>query len=84
MRHEEQYELWKRQRSKVEVPDDFVDRVMVSIHQTRQRAWWILLKQLTLVAGRSRTVRAGVYCLALAVWMMRVASLFAIFIPSGP
>jgi len=83
MRDKDQYELWREQRSKVEIPDDFAERVMISIHQTRQRAWWSLLKQLTMIAGRSRIVRAGCYSLAFAVWMMRVASIFAIFSPSG-
>jgi hypothetical protein len=82
MGHKEQYELWKEQRAKVEVPGDFAERVMTSIHQARERVWWLWLKQLTMVAGRSRIVRASVYSLAFAVWMMRVASLFAIFSPS--
>ena len=81
MLEEDQYELWRRQRSKVKVPDDFAQRVMMSIHRSRRRAWWSLLKQLALLAGRSRIVRAGCYSLAFAVWMLRVASIFAIFIP---
>lgn len=83
MRDNDPYELWRKQRSPVEVPDDFADRVMTSIHQARRRAWWTLLKQLTLIAGRSRIVRASCYALAFAVWMLRVASILAIFIPSG-
>jgi hypothetical protein len=83
MPSKDQYELWREQRSKVEPPGDFADRVMISIHDIRRRAWWSLLKHLMVVAGRSRIVRAGVFSLALTVWMLRVASIFAIFIPSG-
>jgi len=83
MEDKDQYDLWRQQRSKVEIPHDFAERVMVSIRQTRGRAWWSLLKRLAMVAGRSRIVRAGVYSLAFAVWVMRVASIFTIFIPLG-
>jgi hypothetical protein len=83
MQDQDQYELWRMQRSKVDIPDDFSQRVMASIHQVRRRAWWSLLKQFAVVAGRSRLVRAGCYSLALAVFMLRVASLFAMFVPSG-
>lgn len=83
MGNEEQYELWRRQRSKVDIPDDFANRVMMSIHQARRRVWWSVLHKLAMVAGRSRIVRTGLFALAFAVWIMRVASVCAIFIPSG-
>ena len=62
MGNEEQYELWRRQRSKVDIPDDFANRVMMSIHQARRRVWWSVLHKLAMVAGRSRIVRTGLYC----------------------
>jgi hypothetical protein len=38
MKSENLYESWKKQRSKVPVPDDFTDRVMASIHEMRDAA----------------------------------------------
>jgi len=82
MGHEEQYELWKEQRAKVEPPADFAERVMASVHRTRGRAGRFFLERLMAVAWTSRVFRVGVYALAFAVWMMRVASLFLVFVPS--
>ena len=78
---EEQYESWKKQRAKVEVPIDFTDRVMASVHQARQRMWWFVLQRLATVAWRSKIVRTSICSLALIVYLVRVGSLLAIFIP---
>jgi hypothetical protein len=81
MDHEEQYERWKQSRAQVDVPDDFADRVMTSIHQTRQRAWWSVLYRVALAVGRSRIARAAAASLAVAVCLLRIGSALAIFIP---
>lgn len=80
MTFEEQYNSWKKQRAKVEVPGNFADRAMASIHQTRDRVWALLMQRLIMAAGRSRIVRASICVLALLVWMIRVGSVLAIFI----
>jgi len=82
MGHKEDYERWKQTRAKVEVPGDFADRVMASIHRTRQRAWWSLFRLLALAAGRSLFMRVAATSLALAVCLLRIGGILAIFIPS--
>jgi len=82
MRSDEEYELWKEQRAKIEVPNGFAERVMASVRQTRRNARWFLLRKLIAVAWQSRIIRTGIYGLALTVWILRAASLFLLFTPS--
>ncbi|MGD0517040.1 MAG: hypothetical protein ABSA26_05845 [Thermoguttaceae bacterium] len=81
MGHDKQYESWKKQRAKVEVPGDFADRVMAPIRQTRQQTWVLLLQKSAAAALRSKVIRAAICSAAIAVWMIRVGSILAIFIP---
>ena len=81
MRPEEQYESWKKQRATVEVSDDFAQRVMTSIHERRRLTAYFLVRSLMAAAGRVGFVRAGVCLLALTVWVMRIGSILAIFVP---
>jgi hypothetical protein len=81
MKSEEQYESWKRHRAKVEAPNDFADRVMESVHHAQRLTTYLFLQSLAAATGRSRFIRAGVCSVALAVWMMRIGSILAIFVP---
>jgi hypothetical protein len=81
MKPEEQYESWKKHRVKVEVPDDFAEHVMASVHQIHRLTAHLLLQSLVTAASRSRFVRAGVCSIALVIWMMRIGSILAIFVP---
>jgi hypothetical protein len=81
MKPEEQYESWKNRRAKVEVPDDFAEQVMASVHRTHRLTVYLLLQGLVTAASRSRFVRAGVCSIALVIWMMRIGSILAIFVP---
>ena len=75
------YDAWRKRRASVEVPPDFTERVMTSIHSTRRRAWWLLLHRIAAAAVRSRLLRAVACSLALAVWMARMGIILAIFVP---
>jgi hypothetical protein len=68
MGFEDKYDRWKRTRAEVEVPDDFAERVMASIHQVPRR--------------QSRIVQAAAAALAVAVCVLRIGGILAIFIPS--
>jgi len=66
MRYNEHYESWKRQRATVDVPGDFADRVMTSIHNPLQHGLLLLaLLKFVAIAGRSKIFRAGICVLAL-------------------
>ena len=81
MGFEEKYEHWRRTRAQVEVPGAFADRVMASIHRTRQRTWWAAVYGVALAVGRSRIARAAAASLAVVVCLLRIGSTLAIFIP---
>ena len=81
MDYQEQYERWKQTRAQADVPGDFADRVMASIHRTRQRTWWAAVYGVALAVGRSRIARAAAASLAVVVCLLRIGSTLAIFIP---
>jgi hypothetical protein len=81
MDYEKQYESWKKRRAEAEVPDDFADRVMISIRRTRMQFWLMLFKKTGAIAARSKIFKAAIYTLALVIWLTRLVALFAIFIP---
>ena len=81
MKPEEQYESWKQHRANIAVPNDFADRVMESVHHTRRLTAYLLLQSLVTATAQSRFIRAGVCSVALVVWMMRIGSILAIFVP---
>ena len=78
---EEKYERWKRTRAEVEVPDDFAERVMASVHQLPQRGGTSLLRRWIMAVGQSRIVQATATALALAVCVLRIGGILAIFVP---
>ena len=80
MDYEKQYESWKKRRAEVEVPAGFADRVITSIHQTRSQFWLMLFQRMGAIAARSKIFKAAIYSLALAIWLIRLVALFAIFI----
>ena len=82
MGFEEKYERWKRTRAEVEVPDDFAERVMGSIHRVPRRVWVSLLHRSAVAVGQSRIVQAAAAALAVAVCVLRIGGILAIFIPS--
>jgi hypothetical protein len=81
--YEKQIQLWKCRRSEVEVPADFANKVMASVqgaHILRERIW---LQRVKAALGRSRILQTAVYLAAVALLVLRLAALFAIFVPLG-
>jgi hypothetical protein len=81
MDYEKLYDSWRRQRAETDVPPDFADRVMLSLRRTRLQSWLRLWRKMRAIAANSKILRAAIYSLAIAIWLMRLGALFAIFIP---
>ena len=79
--YEKQFQLWKRWRAEAEVPEDFADRVMASVHGTHILQRWDWLRRAKAVFERSKLLQAGVYLAAVTFLMMRLVALLAILIP---
>lgn len=79
MKYEEQYDRWRKRRTNVPVPAGFADRVMASVHQRRQRVWWLVVQQVAAAMVRSRLACAAAGSLAIAVWLIRIAAILAVF-----
>jgi hypothetical protein len=79
--YEKQFLAWKRRRSEAEVPADFADKVMASVHGARILRQWIRLRRVKAAFGRSRFLQAGVYLAAVVFLVLRLAALLAIFVP---
>jgi hypothetical protein len=79
--YEKQFQAWKSRRAEAEVPADFADKVMASVHGTRILRRWIWLEQVKAAFGRSRFLQTGVYLAAVAFLVLRLAALLAIFVP---
>ena len=77
MEYDEQYASWREQRAKIEVPTDFADRVMASIHHIREYAQVVIALNPQRANPRtrrrklmSRTVIIATAAVALAcVWL---------------
>jgi hypothetical protein len=80
MDYEKLYESWRRQRAEADVPPDFADRVMLSLRRTRLQFWLRLWRKMRATAAGSKLLRTAIYSLAIAIWLMRLGALFAIFI----
>lgn len=83
MDFEKQYESWKRRRAEADVPADFADRVMASVSGARVLGRWMWLRRAKAALSRSKTLQASAYLAAVAFLLLRLAALFAIFLPSG-
>jgi hypothetical protein len=81
--HEKRYEIWKRRRAEADVPADFADRVMASVQRTHVVGAWLWVQRMKRAFDRSKTLQTSVYLAALAFLILRVAALFAIFVPLG-
>ncbi|MGO9107601.1 MAG: hypothetical protein ACLP9L_00065 [Thermoguttaceae bacterium] len=81
--YEKQFQSWKGRRSKVEVPADFANKVMASVHGVRILRRWIWMQRVKAAFGRSRFLQTAVYLAAVALLILRLAVLFAIFVPLG-
>jgi hypothetical protein len=81
--YEKQIQLWKCRRSEVEVPADFANKVMASVRGARILRRWIWLQRVKAAFGRSRFLQTAVYLAAVAFLVLRLAALFAIFVPLG-
>jgi hypothetical protein len=80
---EKQFESWKRRRAAADVPSDFADRVMASVHRTHIAETWLWMQRVKRAFSRSTALQTAVYLAALAFFVLRVAALFAIFVPLG-
>ena len=83
MTHDEQYEAWKRHRSRAEVPADFAERVLDAVHTYEQRPLRRFVRYLAALAT-SRPGRVGICSLALLLFAVRIVSVLAIFLPDFP
>jgi hypothetical protein len=81
--YERQFQSWKRRRAEADVPADFADKVMASVHGARIFRRWIWLQRVSAAFGRSRLLQTGVYLAAVALLVLRLGALLAIFIPLG-
>lgn len=81
MGFDEQYERWKRTRAKVDMPADFADRVMRSLSLTPEPVRLARLQRTAVALGKSPLVQTAATALALAVCLLRIGSVLAIFIP---
>lgn len=79
---EEKYDRWTRARAEAEVPADFAERVMASIHQVPRHTRVSLLRRWAMAVGQSRIVQAAATALALAVCVLRIGGILAIFVPN--
>ena len=81
--YEKQFQSWKCRRAEVQVPADFANKVMASVHGAcvlRRRIW---LQRVKAALGRSRFLQAAVYLAAVTFLVLRLAALLAIFVPLG-
>jgi hypothetical protein len=81
--YEPHYEAWKRRRAETDVPATFADRVMASVRGASvvgRRAW---MRRAKAALSKSRTLQAAAYVAAAALLVLRIAALFAIFLPTG-
>jgi hypothetical protein len=83
MTHDEHYESWKRQRTRVEVPANFADRVLDAVRAYEQRPLRRLVRWLWALAA-SRPGRVGICTLAVLLFAVRVVSVLAIFLTGLP
>jgi len=83
MTHDEQYEAWKRHRSRSEVPIDLADRVLDAVHAYEQRPLRRFGRYLAALAT-SRPGRVGICSLALLLFAIRIVSVLAIFLTDLP
>jgi hypothetical protein len=81
--YEKQFQSWKCRRAEVEVPADFANKVMASVRGARILRRWIWLQRVKAAFGRSRFLQTAVYLAAVAFLVLRLAALFAIFVPLG-
>jgi hypothetical protein len=81
--YEKQFQSWKCRRSAVEVPADFANKVMASVQGARIIRRRIWLQRVKAAFGRSRFLQTAVYLAAAALLVLRLAALFAIFVPLG-
>jgi hypothetical protein len=79
--YEKQFQLWKCRRAEVEVPTDFANKVMASVQGVHILRGWIWLQRVKAAFGRSRFLQTAVYLAAVALLVLRLAALFAIFFP---
>lgn len=81
--YEKQFQSWKRRRAEADVPAGFADKVMASVHGASILRRWIWLERVKAAFGGSRFLRTGVYLAAVALLVLRLAALLAIFVPLG-
>jgi hypothetical protein len=81
--YEKQFQSWKCRRAEADVPADFADKVMASVHGARILRRWIWLQWVKAAFGRSRFLQTVVYLAAVAFLVLRLAALLAIFVPLG-
>jgi hypothetical protein len=79
--YEKPLQSWKRRRAEADVPADFSDKVMASVHGAGALRRWIWLQGVKTAFGRSRFLQTAVYVAAVALLVLRLAALFAIFVP---
>jgi hypothetical protein len=82
-KYEQQYESWKRRRADTNISADFADRVMASVCGASVRGRWMWLRRVKTRLSSSTTLQAAAYVAAAAFLLLRLAALFAIFLPSG-
>lgn len=73
------YETWKRRRAEITVPDDFADRVMVSLRLQEQRPQQRLARWLRCLF-QSSAFRVSFCSLACAVGLLRVLQIVVVFL----
>jgi hypothetical protein len=79
--YEKQLQSWKRRRAEADVPADFTDKVMASVEAAGVVRRWIWLQRAKAVFARSRFLQTAVYVAAVVLLVLRLAALFAIFVP---
>lgn len=79
MPSDEQYDLWKQSRMTSDVPDDFADRVMKSIHEYGQRSNQAYLRGLFVVVLASRIGKTAICLGAALACIVRIVHVFSIF-----
>jgi hypothetical protein len=79
MHTDDLFEAWKKQRMSSEVPPGFADRVMLRIaaHEAQRRQG--TLTRLLLGLAASRRGRAAIMAVAVLLFVMRLASVLALF-----
>ena len=80
MSQDNRYELWKRSRADTNVPGGFADRVMGVIHDAGNSSRQRLLERFLLAVLATRMGRAAVCVSASALFIVRIAHLFSLFV----